>query len=75
MIFNSIDFLIFFPIVTLVYAIIPKRIRCIWLLITSYYFYMCWNAKYALLIAFSTVVTYTAGLFIGKLKDPGQKNG
>lgn len=73
MIFNSIDFLIFFPAVTLVYAIIPKRARCIWLLIASYYFYMCWNAKYALLIAFSTAVTYTAGLLIGRLKDTRAK--
>ena len=73
MIFNSIDFLIFFPVVTLIYAVIPKRARCIWLLITSYYFYMCWNAKYALLIAFSTVVTYAAGLLIGRLKDSGAK--
>ena len=73
MIFNSIDFLIFFPIVTLIYAIIPKRARCIWLLLASYYFYMCWNAKYALLIAFSTVVTYAAGLLIGRLKIPRAK--
>ena len=73
MIFNSIDFLVFFPVVTLIYAIIPKRARCIWLLIASYYFYMCWNAKYALLIAFSTVVTYTAGLLIGRFKDTRAK--
>jgi len=66
MIFNSIDFLIFFPIVLLVYFIIPKRIKYIWLLVSSYYFYMCWNAEYALLILFSTLVTYISGLLISR---------
>ncbi|MCR4909481.1 MAG: MBOAT family protein [Lachnospiraceae bacterium] len=66
MLFNSIDFLIFFPIVVSVYLIIPKKLRTIWLLIASYYFYMSWNAKYALLIAFSTAVTYLSGLALEK---------
>lgn len=69
MLFNSYQFLIFFPIVVLIYFIIPKRIRYIWLLVTSYYFYMCWDAKYALLIAASTVVTYFSGIFIDKVKE------
>lgn len=60
MLFNSSHFLIFFPVVLAVYFLIPKRIRYIWLLITSYYFYMSWNAKYALLLLFSTAVTYAA---------------
>lgn len=66
MVFNSIDFLCFFPIVTLIYFIIPKRFRYIWLLLSSYYFYMCWNAKYAVLIAISTVVTYLVALLVEK---------
>ena len=64
MLFNSIDFLIFFPIVLLVYYIIPKKISYLWLLVASYYFYMCWNAQYALLILFSTVATYAGGMLI-----------
>lgn len=39
------------------------------LLIASYYFYMNWNAKYAVLIAFSTIVTYASGLFLSKTND------
>lgn len=66
--FNSIDFLIFFPIVVVVYFIIPKKIRYIWLLVASYYFYMCWSVKYTLLIVFSTVLTYVGTLLIGKYK-------
>lgn len=64
MLFNSLEFLIFLPIVLLVTFVLPKKIRYIWLLIASYYFYMCWNAGYALLILFSTVVTYFGGLGI-----------
>ena len=72
MVFNSIEFLIFFPIVTLVYFVIPKKVRYIWLLIASYYFYMSWNPKYALLIVFSTVITYCSGLFLGRLQGEGK---
>ena len=46
MLFNSIDFLIFFPAVLLVYFIVPHRIRPTWLLLSSYYFYMSWNPEY-----------------------------
>lgn len=64
MLFNSVTFLIFFPIVTLIYFMIPKKVRYIWLLIISYYFYMCWNANYALLMAGSTVITYLSGILM-----------
>lgn len=78
MLFNSLQFLIFFPVVTLVYFIIPKKINYLWLLIMSYYFYMCWNAKYALLMLFSTFVTYTCGLLLEGIKhtswEEKQKN-
>ena len=62
MLFNSVDFLIFFPIVVLFYFLIPKKIKYIWLLVASYYFYMCWNRRYALLILLSTIITYLVGL-------------
>ncbi len=68
MLFNSIHFMVFFPTVVLIYYLIPLKMRYIWLLAASYYFYMSWNAKYAILIAFSTVVTYLSGIFIEKAK-------
>lgn len=68
MTFNSIDFLVFFPIVTMIFFIIPKRLRTFWLLITSYFFYMSWNPKYVALIAVSTVITFISGLLIEKTK-------
>ena len=64
MLFNSLDFLIFFPIVALVYFLIPHRVRYLWLLGASYYFYMCWNPKYALLMLTSTAITFASGLLI-----------
>lgn len=64
MLFNSLDFMFFFPVVVLLYFLIPHRLRYIWLLLASYYFYMCWNAKYALLMSFSTMVTYLSGRII-----------
>lgn len=61
MLFNSIEFLIFFPIVCIVYWLLPyNRWRNIFLLLASYYFYMNWEPIYALLIMFSTVSTWYA---------------
>lgn len=68
MLFNSIDFLIFFPIVVIIYFIVPRKLRYIWLLISSYYFYMSWNPYYAILIAISTVITWLCGICVGKLQ-------
>ena len=76
MLFNSIDFLLFFPLVTVVYFLLPHRVRWVWLLVTSYFFYMCWNPKYVVLIALSTVVTWLSGLLIGRagrVPDPRRR--
>lgn len=64
MLFNSYHFLIFFPIVLFIYFLVPKKMRYIWLLLSSYYFYMNWNPRYAILIAISTIITYLSGIGI-----------
>lgn len=69
MLFNSYNFLIFFPIVTLIYFLIPHKFRYLWLLASSYYFYMCWNAKYALILLASTVITYVSGRLIDRANN------
>ena len=74
MLFNSFDFMVFLPIVTFIYYLIPDRIKYIWLLVTSYYFYMCWNAKYAVLILSSTVITYLSGIAIEIIKNKDWEN-
>ena len=68
MVFNSLGFFVFFPIVLFLYRIVPLKIRWVMLLIASYYFYMCWNAKYALLIFTSTIITYISGLLMENVK-------
>ena len=64
--FNSINFLIFFPIVLFFYFFLPRKCRTLLLLIASYFFYMSWNAKYAILIATSTLATYISALLFEK---------
>lgn len=64
MLFNSTEYLLFFPVVVLVTFLIPPKIRYIWLLAASYYFYMSWNAVYGLLILTCTIVTYACGLLV-----------
>ena len=67
--FNSFDFMIFFPVVLAVYFVIPRRGRQIWLLLASYYFYMSWNAVYALLIGASTVLTFFCGILVERFSE------
>ena len=71
MLFNSFEFLLFFPVAALVYFAIPHRVRYIWLLVCSYFFYMCWNAAYALLLFASTLITYLSGLAIDAYRKQG----
>lgn len=73
MIFNSIDYLLFFPVVVCLYFLMPKRLKNLWLLIVSYFFYMQWNKKYALLLAGSTLITYVGGLCIWQLRNKGKE--
>lgn len=62
MLFNSFEFLVFFPVVVLFYFAMPHRYRWLLLLVASYYFYACWKVEYVVLIAFSTLVDYYVGL-------------
>ena len=66
MLFNSLHFLVFFPIVVILYFLLKPRYRNIFLLIASYYFYMNWKPIYAVLIMFSTIITWTCGLIMEK---------
>lgn len=75
MLFNSIDFLIFFPVVAILYFVLPKKIRWVWLLASSAYFYMCWKARYIVLIGFSIAVTYLGSLLIQHLHKKQTRAG
>lgn len=67
MLFNSIEFLIFFPIVVSIYFLLPGKFRWILLLAASYYFYMAWKAEYVVLIMASTLVDYISARQMAKL--------
>ena len=73
MLFNSLAFLLFFPIVVLLYWMIPHRFRNSMLLIASYYFYMNWEPIYALLILGSTAVTYLCSIGIDRSQGKSRK--
>ena len=70
MLFNSIDFLVFFPVVVLIYLIFPRKGRYLWLLAASYYFYMCWQPVYALLLLTSTLITWLCSWWVYKARRP-----
>lgn len=67
MLFNSLEYIIFLPAVVLLYFLIPHRFRWVFLLMASYYFYMCWKAEYIILIVASTLVDYFCGIQMSKL--------
>lgn len=73
MLFNSLEFIVFFPVVALLAFAIPKRYRWLFLLGSSYYFYMAWNPKYILLILLSTFVDYYASMGMARRPDKAGK--
>lgn len=64
--FNSLDFLIFLPVVLAVYWLTPHKYRWLPLLVASYYFYMSWNVQLVWLIFGTTLVSYGAARLIEK---------
>ena len=66
MLFNSIAFLVFFPVVIAIFYLIPHRFRKYHLLSASYIFYMFWRIEYIVLILISTLVDYFAARFMEK---------
>lgn len=73
MLFNSLSFAVFLPIVCLLFWLVPQRKRWIVLLLSSYYFYMSWNVKYVVLILFTTVVSYVTAILIEKAEKKKAK--
>lgn len=75
MLFNSVSFAIFLPIVFILYWFVANkhlRHQNILLLISSYYFYACWDWRFLFLLVFSTVLDYYTGI---KMSDaPNQAN-
>ncbi len=74
MLFNSARFLLFFPIVCLMYYIFPKRkIKNLFLLLASYLFYMCWDVSYGFLLLAMTGASFFFARCIDKVNKAGKK--
>ena len=69
MLFHSIEFFIFFPIIVILYLFLVRVIKKNWinqllLLTASLYFYACWEPKYLLLILTSVFITWISGILM-----------
>ncbi len=69
MLFNSIEFLIFFPIVTLLFYLMPQKWRWLLLLAASCFFYMWFIPKYIFILLITILIDYSSGILIEKWKD------
>lgn len=73
MLFNSLAYGIFLPVVFILYWALPDKFRWVLLLVSSYYFYMSWNPKYVLLILTTTLVSYYTAVLVEKSDNNRQK--
>jgi alginate O-acetyltransferase complex protein AlgI len=73
MLFNSIEFLLFFPIVSILYYILPHKYRWLHLLIASCVFYMFFIPVYILILFFTIIIDYFAGILLEETRDAKRK--
>lgn len=64
MLFNSVQYFLFLPVCVTFYYLFPHRCRNFFLLMSSYFFYMCWIPQYAILMAVSTLTTWLCGFWV-----------
>lgn len=76
MLFNSIDFAIFLPIVFTIYWLLSKydlKFQNIFLVIASYIFYGWWDYRFLSLLFFSSIVDYSIGLLLKNEENPNKR--
>ncbi len=73
MLFNSFSFLLFFPIVTLLYYAFPHRFRWLILLVSSCVFYMAFIPVYIIILFTAIIIDYFLGILIEKETGPRKK--
>jgi len=73
MLFNSLQFLYFFVIVIILYFLLPHKFRWIHLLLASCYFYMVFFPVYILILGFTIIIDYFAGIYLEKLQGKNRK--
>ncbi|HOW35841.1 MAG TPA: MBOAT family O-acyltransferase [Candidatus Omnitrophota bacterium] len=73
MVFNSLQFFIFFPVVTILYFLLPHKFRWFMLLAASCIFYMAFIPIYILVLAALIIIDYSAGIWIAKSQGKRKK--
>ena len=73
MVFNSLHFVVFFPIVYALYRALPTRAQNWMLLAASYYFYGSWDWRFLGLLIGSTVVDFWVGRYLGVTESPARR--
>lgn len=64
MLFNSFEYLLFFPLVTFIYFLLPHSFRWFHLLVASCVFYMFFVPVYILILLGTILIDYVAGIMI-----------
>ena len=73
MVFNSLQFVVFFVVVYALYRLLPHRAQN-WMLVgASYYFYAAWDWRFLSLLVGSTVVDFFVGRYLGAVTDPRRR--
>ena len=73
MVFNSLQFVLFFVVVYALYRVLPHRAQNWLLLGSSYYFYGVWDWRFLGLLVGSTVVDFTCGILLGRTQSPARR--
>lgn len=75
MLFNSLGFALFLPVVFLIYWLLRRQMRWqnLFVLAASWFFYGCWNPLFLLLIAFTSAASYLSGYGIGRCQGMSKK--
>ncbi len=71
--FNSINYIIFLPLVAMAFFLVPKKYRNVYLLAVSYYFYYCSEVRFLLLLPALTAATWAAGRAVDKAQGKKKK--
>lgn len=67
MLFNSLEFFIFFAILITVYYLVPKKVQWVLLLVASFFFYIYFSWKFAFFIMFTIITVYLGGLYLSRV--------
>jgi alginate O-acetyltransferase complex protein AlgI len=73
MLFNTVQFFLFFLTVLVLHYTLPRFLRKYLLLASSYFFYMSWNPVFVLLLLTLTVTDYVCALMMERFEQPGRK--